>query len=246
MESKEDCKNCGFSLSASFAFCPNCGQETKDRSQSIGEFFNHFLRDYFTFDSKIFKSVSPLLFRPGFLTKEYFIGHRVRYIPPLRLYIFISILFFLLLNLFSGTSNEVLLTEDQDWNQLFETYLPKLFFALLPLFALILLPLYLRSKASFIKHFVFSLHFHSFLFLAGSAYLLLSEIFDQLNLLWVNSILAAGFALLYLLYLFLALKRVYNQGKGKTFLKLVLLVALYGGVLFSSILVVYLLLLKQG
>jgi hypothetical protein len=57
---------------------------------------SHFLGDYFTFDSKIFKSLIPLLLKPGFLTTEYMAGRRVRYIPPVRFYVFISILFFVL------------------------------------------------------------------------------------------------------------------------------------------------------
>lgn len=246
MNSKQDCKNCELPLQSEFVFCPQCGQETKDRSQSFGEFFKHFLSDYFTFDSKIFNSVSPLLFKPGHLTNEYFIGRRVRYIPPLRLYIFISLVFFLLLNWFGGSADGVNISADQDWNILFETYLPKLFFVLLPLFAMILLPLYWRKKETFIKHFLFSLHFHSFFFLAGSVYLIFSEIFDQLNLIWVNPILAGIFGLIYFIYLFAALKKVYGQKVGKTLLKVMLLLLVYGSVLFASVLLTYLLLLKQS
>ena len=162
------------------------------------------------------------------------------------LYIFISIVFFLLLNWFGGSADGVNISADQDWNILFETYLPKLFFVLLPLFAMILLPLYWRKKETFIKHFLFSLHFHSFFFLAGSVYLIFSEIFDQLNLIWVNPILAGIFGLIYFIYLFAALKKVYGQKVGKTLLKVMLLLLVYGSVLFASVLLTYLLLLKQG
>lgn len=55
--------------------------------------------DTFSWDSRALNSVFALLFKPGFLTREYFLGRRARYIPPLRLYIFSSLLFFFYLSL---------------------------------------------------------------------------------------------------------------------------------------------------
>jgi hypothetical protein len=37
-----------------------------------------------------------LLFKPGFLTREFLAGKRVRYLPPLRLYLVLSVLFFVI------------------------------------------------------------------------------------------------------------------------------------------------------
>ncbi|MCH7677577.1 DUF3667 domain-containing protein, partial [candidate division KSB1 bacterium] len=39
-----------------------------------------FLGDYFTFDSRFFRSFIPLLRKPGHLTNEYNSGRRVSYI----------------------------------------------------------------------------------------------------------------------------------------------------------------------
>lgn len=60
-----------------------------------------FLGDYFTFDSKIFKSLWYLAAHPGYLTTEYNSGRRVNYIPPLRLLILLGVVFFLLSGIFS-------------------------------------------------------------------------------------------------------------------------------------------------
>lgn len=94
------CANCG-----AFAetYCPVCGQEQKNMHVSFWRLVQDFLDDIFTFDSRLVRSLRPLLARPGFLTREYIEGRRARYIPPLRLYLFVSIVFFGLLGLmFSG------------------------------------------------------------------------------------------------------------------------------------------------
>lgn len=46
-------------------------------------------------DSRVWRTLWPLLFRPGFLTREYFAGRRARFLPPFRLYLVLSVLFFL-------------------------------------------------------------------------------------------------------------------------------------------------------
>ena len=51
----------------------------------------------FNIDSRIFRTLFPLYFRPGCLSNEYFSGRRVRYVTPFRLYFFLSIAAFLLI-----------------------------------------------------------------------------------------------------------------------------------------------------
>jgi len=66
----------------------------------------HFFNDITHFDGKFFTTIKLLLFKPGFLPNEYKIGRRVSYLNPVRLYIFTSFIFFLLL--FSFFSNSEL------------------------------------------------------------------------------------------------------------------------------------------
>ena len=223
--------NCGSPLRAQDQYCSHCGQETRNTTESFGEFLKHFLSDYFTFDSKILRSFKPLLFRPGFLTNEFLQGKRVTYIPPLRMYIFISIVFFLALSLLGGNENE-LASEQAFWDQFFGAYLPKVFFILLPIFAFLLWLLYIRRKSSFIRHFVFALHFHSFLFIVTLFYLLLSELLAQFNLIGINQVVSSILVLVFMVYLFFGMRTSYGQGIGKTLLKFFLLILSYGGVLF--------------
>lgn len=45
-------------------------------------------------DGRLWKTLYTLLLRPGVLTQEYFAEHRARYLPPVRLYLVLSVLFF--------------------------------------------------------------------------------------------------------------------------------------------------------
>jgi hypothetical protein len=87
------CLNCHHEI-GEHNYCPNCGQMNTTKNVPIRDFFKDFIDDVFTIDSKLLRSFKPLLFKPGFLTNEYINGKRVSYILPLRLYFFITILFF--------------------------------------------------------------------------------------------------------------------------------------------------------
>jgi hypothetical protein len=80
-------------------FCPHCGQSTTDFNQPFREIFGDFLNATFNLDSRLLRTLFPLLFRPGVLTREFLAGRRVRYISPSRLYFVSSFFFFLLLTL---------------------------------------------------------------------------------------------------------------------------------------------------
>jgi hypothetical protein len=88
-----NCLNCGAEVTRKF--CPECGQANLETKENFFHLAGHFLADYFHFDSKFIRSLIPLFTKPGFLTKQYWEGKRVRYIHPLRLYFFITIIFML-------------------------------------------------------------------------------------------------------------------------------------------------------
>ena len=92
---ENNCLNCGATLHGKF--CSNCGQENLEIHESFGHMMNHAISDYFHFDHQFFHTLKPLLFRPGFLTNEYMAGRRVKYLHPVKMYIFISVVYFLLL-----------------------------------------------------------------------------------------------------------------------------------------------------
>lgn len=103
---EKDCLNCGAQVQG--RYCHVCGQENTEPHESFGALIQHFVFDLFHFDGKFFESVKYLLFKPGFLTKEYMRGRRLAYLNPIRMYIFTSAIFFLIIfNFFTkGVTDE--------------------------------------------------------------------------------------------------------------------------------------------
>ncbi|WP_019029772.1 DUF3667 domain-containing protein [Colwellia piezophila] len=102
-EEIKDCENCHQPLAGNF--CANCGQEADSKLKYFWVVIMHLLDDIFSFDSRASRTVWPLVTRPAFITNEYFSGRRVHYVPPLRLYLFISIVFFITLKFFVGADD---------------------------------------------------------------------------------------------------------------------------------------------
>ncbi|MBQ5939398.1 MULTISPECIES: DUF3667 domain-containing protein [unclassified Massilia] len=88
------CKNCGAATSGNF--CHQCGQATHLHVPTAFEFLHEFVGHYVALEGKLWKSLKLLLFKPGFLTREYIEGRRARYLEPLRVYLTFSIIFFAL------------------------------------------------------------------------------------------------------------------------------------------------------
>ncbi|WP_217605246.1 DUF3667 domain-containing protein [Chitinophaga sp. GbtcB8] len=98
------CLNCGTEVPE--RYCTHCGQENAVPHESFGHLVKHFVGDVLHYDSQFLKTISHLLFRPGRLTKEYMAGRRVAFVNPIKLYIFISFVFFLTWAMLSHDSHE--------------------------------------------------------------------------------------------------------------------------------------------
>lgn len=92
------CADCGAPLTG--PFCSQCGEHVLDQhSLTLWHFFQHnLLHELSHIDGKIFGTFRYLLFRPGFLSAEYFAGRRRRYINPVRLLLTTLVIFALLPN----------------------------------------------------------------------------------------------------------------------------------------------------
>jgi len=96
----EPCLDCGTPLHG--PFCSRCGQRRPDGDLRLGHMAREMVTEFFCVDNRILASLWLLFRRPGQLTLEHFAGRRVRFLPPFRLYIFVSFLLFLLMG--SGPS----------------------------------------------------------------------------------------------------------------------------------------------
>jgi len=88
------CLNCGHIVEG--RYCTNCGQENIEPREKFSELAGHFIADLLHFDTQFFSTIRYLLFKPGYLTQEYMKGRRKAYLHPIRMYLFVSILYFFL------------------------------------------------------------------------------------------------------------------------------------------------------
>ncbi len=99
------CLNCGATVPESY--CTVCGQLNVEPKQSLGHLLRHFVEDVTHFDGKFFDTMKSLLVRPGFLSLEYLRGRRTKYLDPVRLYLFVSAIFFVIIFSISGQEKRV-------------------------------------------------------------------------------------------------------------------------------------------
>lgn len=222
------CQNCGTDLRGKFCF--NCGQKaaaTYDRS--FRSFFEHFTEEFFVYDSRFFRSIKYLFIRPGYLTHEYISGRVQRYISPLKMFLFTSLVIFFILTKIDSDSYKSLVTESTEDTEYLSSFILEqkeassesedLFidnfneeingnvtlyiFFIMVAFSVLLKIVYVTKKIYYVEHIVFTLHFFTFVLWC----LLLSSL---LNFTGDLSVIL----FLYLvpgIYLFLALKTAYHK-----------------------------------
>ena len=272
-QSVTECPNCGARVTGKF--CAACGQDNNVSVVAFHRLVGDFIRDFFNFDSRLFNSIGPLILKPGFLTVEYLAGRRATYLPPVRMTLFLSIIFFGLVALQAGGATQTrtiqtgdkpaaavpdnrllrLEVDDDDtieltsaesgWLKTMEDrathnfrrlgkdgdyqrdmvqqgigHLPVMMFLLLPVFAFILKILHVRSGRYYVEHLILSMHIHAFNFLTLAVIVGLSMIpAVRAASLSLPGWLITLWWLWFLLYPWLAMKRVYRQGVFKTTVK---------------------------
>jgi hypothetical protein len=303
LRTEKDCLNCRGHVED--RYCTHCGQENIEVKESVKHLTSHFFADLTHYDSKLLTTLKDLILKPGFLTHEYLTGRRTRYLHPVRMYVFVSFLYFfvslsfnhveerenkaivtiasktarkqiidslktaLLLNkrnpkdsviesvlasiaadslpdkdlfiIFNISSRDLVVFDSlqhllpynkratglKPWlyNHWLKTYrlygqkgsvllvrnrtehlIPKLMFFLLPIFAWLLYVFHDRRKYFFVDHLIFSLHFHTAVFMIFLIFYVTNLVFPSLtkNFNGVEYILA-------LVYLGIALNNTYKQ-----------------------------------
>jgi len=257
------CPNCSAPLNG--AYCASCGQRQMDLDQPFREIAGEAMESFLSFDTRIVRTLWPLIRRPGLLTEDFLAGRRARYVHPFKLYFAFCVLLFLGLAMSGysviqiGESEDIvtgvrvdvseeegveeaaeaseepsllarvltpigdLAENDPDrLNRIFTDRLAKSIILLVPVFALLLLALYRGRR--YVAHLVFSLHLHSFAFLA----LVVGLVIDLAVRAPEESRPGNGLAVLVIaIYTFLALRRVYGQGRFITVIKMLILLLGY-------------------
>jgi hypothetical protein len=213
-----NCLNCGAMFEG--RFCAACGQRVVPPHPTVRELVGDAWKELSGYDGRIAATFRGLL-KPGLLTRRYVEGQRARYLSPVRLYLIVSVVYFLVAaaapSLDSpesgrqtvgpgvriditgpGTGGRVS-AEDRK-----KLLVPRVSFALLPAFAGIVALFYRGQR--FPTSLVFAVHVHAFVFVA----LTLSEAIKFTGSRIVAAVVGAGIFLYITSYVFLALRAVFG------------------------------------
>ncbi|UTW60563.1 DUF3667 domain-containing protein [bacterium SCSIO 12741] len=98
MEShSEECKNCGHVYQGNF--CPECGQSSKDLNRPLSVLIYDLVGTLFAFDTRLLNTTKTVFIQPGRYPEDLLDGRRAKHVPPFRLFVFASFIFFLLLSI---------------------------------------------------------------------------------------------------------------------------------------------------
>ena len=93
--SGDPCRNCGTVVTG--RYCGNCGQLAQTFHRPIWSLASEVLGDFLSLDGRVMRTLPSLMLRPGRVTREYLMGKRQRFVPPFRLYLLTSFIYFLML-----------------------------------------------------------------------------------------------------------------------------------------------------
>jgi Protein of unknown function (DUF3667) len=105
-----ECRNCG--TLATGKYCPECGQETDSTPPTFAEFVKQFFGNYIAVKGSFLQTLWRLVSRPGALTVDYWDGRRRSYVLPLRLYLTVSVVVFIVFGLLTSLATSELVRVD--------------------------------------------------------------------------------------------------------------------------------------
>ena len=230
------CKNCQTPLKPENNYCPNCSQSRLSLTQPFTKTVSQALHELLDIDGRLANTIKKLMFSPGYLSKEFIEGRRVSYTPPLRMYLVISLLFFVMIPLIQSSINHQGRVQVAIF--LFPTgtieTLPKLMFFMLPVYAAMIKVFYKQSF--YAANLIFSLHLHSFIYLMLMIIFPMDKYESKFEFLsWLQYPFIAYFTY----YPLIALKVMYEKSWLYTIFIYILSIVLYGGILALCLEVIY-------
>jgi Protein of unknown function (DUF3667) len=92
-----ECANCHHTFKEVNNYCPSCGQENHTHKLPIKHFAMELVESFTHFDTKVYTTFKEMVLKPGVVAKNYNSNKRARYVPPIRIYVFMSFIFFFLI-----------------------------------------------------------------------------------------------------------------------------------------------------
>lgn len=222
IQKTEVCLNCGSHNVENY--CAQCGQKAQATRQPLKVFLSDVVESLLNIDNRWLKTIKDLFIKPGKVTLEYIEGKRVQYLSPLRIYLSISVIYFLVVWLVD--SNRVFFinyeTDEANSVDLAKVTQYTLFF-LVPIFALLVKWFHRKRKESYyIEYLIFSFHIHTiwFVFLMVELFTVwMDETFTQP---WVHvaaMVISVPAQLATFGYFITYLKKVFDNSWIKAFFK---------------------------
>jgi hypothetical protein len=211
------CSNCKHQLPKLANYCPSCGQRNISYQKPIKPVLTDMFHETLDIDGRMFSSLKTLLCKPGLLSLEYNDGKRTKYTPPLRMYLVISILFFLVMSVVEKnihSANGVLSSSSDSYS--------RIMFSLLPIFALFLQLLY--RKTYYLSNLIVAIHLHCISYLVFMISFPL-EAYEDRHPILVLLQLPLGIYLI--AYFLITLKNNYGKSWLETSIKFALLLTIY-------------------
>jgi hypothetical protein len=116
------CLNCNVTLEGEEKYCPECGQRNNVNQLNFKLVLDEFFGDIFEYDSRLWRTVVPLILKPGKVAYEFILGKRKHFVNPFRTYLTASLIFFLIygllntINLYNGDGTKTLINFNNNDN----------------------------------------------------------------------------------------------------------------------------------
>ena len=102
-------------MDASDRFCSNCGQRNSVKRLTVGHFVDEFLSNFYAYDSKLRRSIVSMFLKPGGAARAFCEGKRNQFANPFRLYLSVSLTFFILTTMLSKWDRQNLIKDSQTY-----------------------------------------------------------------------------------------------------------------------------------